>query len=441
MRYEEIKEFAREHNVRVTDLIALTRKRDPFYAGTPSDYAKGEWFAELWRRFGYSTGVHIRRVHYQVISQERPVLMTDGRPYENTEGCWEYLNEAANRARYLGLVDPAAFIDQRNPDVKIFTPDAPTRPGIAVDDNLYMDDLELPPFPDLPEYSLVGGSLAGMQRYHIEVWCEKSTMNDVLVPLCSRYGVNLQTAIGEMSITGCLDLVKRATERPVRILYISDFDPAGQSMPTASARKIEWFTRANDEERDIRVYPIVLTADQVRQYQLPRTPIKETEKRAGRFEARFGEGAVELDALEALRPGVFRAIVNDEILRYYDLTLQRRADAKREELEDDLTDARHAALDSWSGDIDRVRSEYESIRIEFRERIAGIKEATTALWAEMVESMELSAPDIDNYPTPEAKEAVERENALLDTTRGYLEQIDAYKSFQGKEAYDAVPQD
>jgi hypothetical protein len=32
--------------------------------------AMAKWFAELWRQFGYTTGVHLRRVHYQVISQD-----------------------------------------------------------------------------------------------------------------------------------------------------------------------------------------------------------------------------------------------------------------------------------------------------------------------------------------------------------------------------------
>ncbi len=51
---------------------------------------------------------------------------------------------------------------------------------------------------------------------------------------------------------------------------------------------------------DVRVFPVVLTLDQVQYYQLPRTPIKETERRRGGFEGRYGEDAVELDALEAL---------------------------------------------------------------------------------------------------------------------------------------------
>jgi hypothetical protein len=46
---------------------------------------------------------------------------------------------------------------------------------------------------------------------------------------------------GELSVTKCVELVDREvnSDRPVRTLYVSDFDPAGQSMPVACARKIE----------------------------------------------------------------------------------------------------------------------------------------------------------------------------------------------------------
>ena len=127
--------------------------------------------------------------------------------------------------------------------------------------------------------------------------------------------------------------------RPVRILYISDFDPAGQSMPVAVARKIEWLihqqTDDGGDEVDMQLRPIVLSHDQCVEYRLPRTPIKDSEQRGPRFEARFGEGATELDALEALHPGELRRIVEDEVLRYWDADLEDRWDEAMAE-----TDAR-----------------------------------------------------------------------------------------------------
>lgn len=306
MNYTTIKDLAKQHRRRVTDLIALAPQNDPFYAGTPGDWALAEWFAGLWQQFGYTNGVHIRRAHYQIVSQEQPVIMPNGKPYENTENCWSILSQASKMARYLELVDPGAFVDRRNPDPDIF--------AFHSDDEPYIDVIadtwgaaSFPDFPDLPDYCVY--NYTGSQRYHVEIWCEKSTMNDVILPLCRSYGVNLVTGVGEMSITSVLEMTKRMNGKPLRIFYVSDFDPAGQSMPCAVARKVEYFQHKHGDKTDAKLFPIVLTADQVQVYRLPRTPIKDTEKRAGRFEDRYGAGAVELDAMEAIHPGELARIL------------------------------------------------------------------------------------------------------------------------------------
>src|SRR6266516_1880627 len=118
--YGQIKQLAKETGQRVTDLIVLAPQNDPFYTGTPNDCALAEWFAGLWHAFSYSSGVHIRRVHYQIVSQKPPVLLPNGTPYENTVESWDMLNLASKAARYLGLVDPASFHDRRNPDPVVY---------------------------------------------------------------------------------------------------------------------------------------------------------------------------------------------------------------------------------------------------------------------------------------------------------------------------------
>jgi hypothetical protein len=154
--------------------------------------------------------------------------------------------------------------------------------------------------------------------YLVEVWCEKTTMNDVLVPLCRKRRVNFVAGAGEMSETQTRLLMERAiaANKPVRIFYVSDFDPAGRSMPVAVSRRIEFYLAKNDHEVDMRLIPLVLSAQQCQEYNLPRTLIKETERRAARFEAQFGEGATELDALEALHPGTLEKLTDRAISRY-----------------------------------------------------------------------------------------------------------------------------
>lgn len=79
--YEAIKELARSANTTIPNVLVLARQNDPFFAGAPAQREKAEWFARLWERFGYSTGVHLRRVHYRLVSQEQTEFQHDGKPY------------------------------------------------------------------------------------------------------------------------------------------------------------------------------------------------------------------------------------------------------------------------------------------------------------------------------------------------------------------------
>ena len=96
---------------------------------------------------------------------------------------------------------------------------------------------------------------AAVQPYHVELWCEKTTVSDILDPLAQHYKLNVIPGAGEQSITSCEELMGRIEAnggRPVRILYLSDFDASGQSMPVAVARKLEFLIRSADSNRRFR---------------------------------------------------------------------------------------------------------------------------------------------------------------------------------------------
>ena len=430
--YDTIKALAKERGCKVTDLIVLAPQNDPFYAGTPNDRALGEWFAGLWRRFGYSTGVHIRRVHYQTLSQKPSVFLPNGTPYENTEACWDTLSMASKAARYLELIDPGAFVDRRNPEAALYVPEPSAGPSIGLAGQIESWDTEFPDFPDFPDYAIQ--DYTSTQPYHIEVWCEKSTMNDVLIPLCQRYGANLQTGVGELSITATLLMVRRleASGKPARIFYVSDFDPAGQSMPVAVARKAEYFIRNEGLNIDMRLFPIVMTADQVQHYDLPRTPIKETERRRGSFEHQHGTGAVELDALEALYPGELDRLLSGYIKQYYDTSLDWRVSDARMALRADLDRKQQAIIGRHAADIASLEQTYEAIRAEFAARMASYTRRLTDVWQAVSDDLEAVAPDLDDYPIPAGREADEMGEGLFNSQRDYLAQLSAYKAHQGK---------
>src|SRR5260370_37798832 len=152
---------------------------------------------------------------------------------ENNMECRDLLNMDWKAASYLGMVSAAAIAYRRNEEAVVYANRYDVSPEVYVDAYLGGSPFRFPEFPDVPSYGLT--HYRADQGYHLEIWCEKSTMNDILLPLCKRYQANLQIGSGELSITAALSLVSRLEQagRPARIFYVSDFDPAGQSMPVA----------------------------------------------------------------------------------------------------------------------------------------------------------------------------------------------------------------
>ncbi len=381
MNYQDLKHLAKSNKVTIRDLLVMAPQNDPFYTGTDGDLIKANWFADLWRRFGYSTGVHLRRIHYQVVSQ-RDAKDCNGKPYENTERCWNDLNLSAKAARYLGLVPVDAFIDARNPPAHVYHGKdyKPSEPFLSIE----TDEWSLPSIAPSLDYSLEFptpepyGYLFSPedQPYMIEIWCEKSTMNDVLLPICNRYHTNFVTGLGFLSITSVQHLLNRAqaSGKPARILYISDFDPAGSFMPQQIARQIEFWLQQKNLDLDIALMPLALTRDQVIKFELPRIPIKDTDRRAANFEEKHGEGAVELDALEALYPGSLSDIVNGAISQFVDHGLR----ARLREAEDDAEAWVEAEWDRRTRFSQerfyQIADQVQSIAEGYRERLTAMSE-------------------------------------------------------------------
>jgi hypothetical protein len=407
--------------------LEVTRQ-DPFTAGQGHRRERAEWFGKkIWQRFDIQPGAHLRRIHYVLISQLLgSVKMPDGSGYLNLDRpCFDTLNKASLDARYLGLVPATDLVDRRNAEPTICE---------AVE----AEDAALDFAGGLPAYELAGFEVPRLalnppiirQRFQVEIWCEKSTMNDVLLPLGERYGVNVVTGAGELSLTRCVELVERAEQddRPVRILYVSDFDPAGTSMPVAVARKIEFAVYSKGLGLDVQVRPVVLTHEQCIQYRLPRTPIKDTESRAAAFEARFGEGATELDALEALHPGELERILQQEINRYYDADLEANIEDVAGEVDSELTEINTKVRKRHAKAIAGLKAEQKKLAAAVK---AFEKKAGPVL-DRIREDLDAEAPDVDAYDWPEPDDGDEDDDPLFDSTREFVEQVDRYKEHQGK---------
>lgn len=455
--YEDIKALAKTTGRRIPDLLALSRSNDPFFI-SPAQTQQAEWFAGLWGRFNLQDVVHIRHIHYMLVSQAEPVVMVDGRPYQNTELCWTYLGNASKAARCLGRVAADSLKDARNPDVTL-SREYPARPdcgmrlgfdwmGESMGWNLPRIDTHL---ADGLDWSVPGVQVDGYeptdhdQPFHLELISEKSTMDDVLVPLCADLRINYAPATGFQSITGAVALLKRLRQahKPGVVFYISDFDPAGSFMPPAVARQLEYWLPTFAPGLDVLLLPVVLTLEQVRHYRLPAVPIKETDHRQAGFKERFGvEGATELDALEALHPGELERVIRQAVAPYRDAHAERGAariawqaervanerwkatSASHRERLEQVQEQATAIVGSYSARLEALQAALNAELAPLERELTGLRQAVQAEFDAFVQQAERP----DRYTSPVALPAPERFAGLFDSRRDYLEQLRFYKA-------------
>jgi hypothetical protein len=441
--YDQVKELSKELGTPIPQLLALARNNDPYFAGAPAQTNKANWFGQLWRRYGFGSGVHLRRVHYQLVSTG--ATLPDGKPYQNTIECWGLLCDAGKAARYLGLVNPTAFEDRRNPPPtnNLYQPYYEKEPTATIDEPEWAMpkiEIDLGFNLDVPAPTIGGYEYEPVdQPYYMALYVEKSTMNDVLGPICQELGIDYFTSLGFQSITTVVNMLQRIErfEKPARILYISDFDPAGDFMPVGVARQIEYW-RERYCSQEVKLQPIALTRDQVQQWRLPPIPIKESDLRANGFMDRWGvDGATELDALEALHPGELANIVRSAAAPYRDEALPRRlsrarrdaasvADSEWKEATADLSAELDTLRDDTQTVIDQYQDELNDLSERFNSDLAPLAERMQALLSRLEELRSDYRPELPERPEPETDGDDDIET-LLDTNRDYMEQLRVYK--------------
>lgn len=439
--YDSIRLMAKSIGRSVKDLLALSPGNDPFYAGVGSRRRDAEWFASVvWADHG-EAGSHLRRLHYRLVSSTAPIHKPDGSKYKNTEKDWQFLLSASLSARYLDLIPFDGLVDRRNDEPMFFANNLYADPDEKIEvscrvacEEPVVGEIGVPEMPYLPFLSLNVDE--PIQKYIVEVWIEKSTQNDWLVPLCRRRGVNLVVGTGEQSETRVRELALRANEygAPVIIIYISDFDPGGRSMPKAVARKIEFTIAKFGLDVDLKLIPLALTPEQCREYRLPRTPIKETERRKDKFESIFGVGATELDALEALYPGELARLLNAELDNWLDDGLAARARRFKTDLyvrlgriERDVHNSHAEGIAELAQRFREITQRLENAASEFSEWEAEAAEHWEAISADL----ESERPDLSDAEVPQSAAPGETDRfVLFDSKRDYFTQADAYNAWR-----------
>jgi hypothetical protein len=226
-------------------------------------------------------------------------------------------------------------------------------------------------------------------------------------------------------------------------------------MPVSVARKIQFFLDRDGDDLDIRLYQIALNADQVAEFSLPKIPIKDSDKRRASFESVNGEGAVELDALVALHPGALEQIIETAIHRCR--APKRQADRAiiriAGNIHNEIRQAREAAIAQHEDEITDLQAGFEAVQSEIAAHQSAITDALDACrrtveehedaiqqqlaqWSEDAAPVwqdianDIAVPDVDAIQWPQAEHV--EDDALFDSRRTYLEQIERFKRHQGK---------
>lgn len=327
---QQLDEACAESGCSMKSLTVLANQNDPYRLDTPAHRRDGEWLAITAQKLGLGERkIHLRGLHYMVIGRPKP----DGTPYTNTEADWTWLSDDAGKAaRFLGYIPFEQIIDQRNsaPIVEIFEPVAPSaylNPGL---------DIDIPDADDIVPTIGVNG-FVGVQPYKIVFVGEKSSLAEVLTPIAQSRHADLYLPTGEISDTLIYQMARTGAEdgRPMVVLYFSDCDPSGWQMPVSVSRKLQAFKTLEFHDLDFEVHRAALTPDQAREYDLPDSPIKESEKRGKDWKAAMGIEQTEIDALASLNPKLLAKIARAACAPFFDTTLAGRvAEARRAWLED-----------------------------------------------------------------------------------------------------------
>src|SRR5262249_32875047 len=148
----------------------------------------------------------------------------------------------------------------------------------------------------------------------------------------------------------------------------------------AVSRQVEYYLDEVAPGVEIKLTPLALTKEQVLAYNLPRVPIKKTDVRKDNFEGRRGEGAGELDALEALHPRELGRLVREALEPFRDESLEDRLADAHDEAQDVAQEASEKATAPHRKELDKIAREAAKISKPYREKF---KQLDAELQAEL----------------------------------------------------------
>ncbi|HYK36873.1 hypothetical protein [Alloacidobacterium sp.] len=404
------------------DLFVLSPKHDPFNE-TKASRRAAEWFTEQVDRLKPYGEVHPRGMYYRCVSAG-DVRLPDGTPFVGSNANSQFVEAACKYARHLGLIPFDRIVDERAAPPDFYDRDDRHSDVDASDDPIdreliVSDGIEPLGVPELnclvPTLSMAVPKLP-RQPFRICLIGEKTSLGEVLRPIAREVRGEMVLGTGEVSEAAVFGICRRAAadKRRLRLLYFSDFDPAGWQMPISVARKLQAHRCHEFPDLDVRLFKVALTVEQVIEFNLPDSPIKRAEKRARAWRERWGREQVEIDALAALRPDLLDQIARAAVAPYFDPTFDRRF-AEAMAMPPDLL--------AWFDDQPAYQQAKASVQKAYTPALRAITKLNAAKAAavdEMLRIVANDAPDLSDVVVKPEIGDDEPENSIFDSRDDFV---------------------
>jgi hypothetical protein len=169
------------------------------------------------------------------------------------------------------------------------------------------------------------------QPGYVEAWLEKDALSGIFQDVLEGYGVTLNVGRGYDG----WDSIRNAAGRygdgeAVTVLYFGDFDPSGEDMVRSLRERLAFFDCFPE------IIKCALVPEDITRYHLPPDFTKTTDTRRAAFVERYGDLAVELDALPV---DVLTARLRSEMEARLDLEALAKVQATEQREKQQLTAA------------------------------------------------------------------------------------------------------
>lgn len=268
----------------------------------------------------------LRQLYYQMVARD---LFPEDRKWSWTGAKWKrdpngtknadpnykWLGEKVNDARLAGLIDWDMITDRARETIY---PSHWTDPAHILDNaarGFRINKWE-------------------NQPVHVEVMVEKQALEGILIPVCQELDVRFTANKGYPSSTLMYQIGKRIGrmhwqwEKHIVIFYLGDHDPSGMDMTHDIEKRLCMFSGI-----ELEVRRLALNMDQVRRWNPPENPAKETDARYGDYVEKYGEASWELDAVE---PATLAELVRNAVLQVRDDDIWDEAEEREGAMRDKL---------------------------------------------------------------------------------------------------------